>query len=145
MSRASHPEGGSEQDIVRIDKWLWAARFFKTRSLAAEAVERGHVLIDGQRVKPARSVRLDEPISVQRGDDRIELRVRGLSEVRGPAAVAQRLYEETSDSRERRMRRAEARRLAPEPAIALKGRPSKRDRRELTRLAGRVYLKERGE
>ena len=145
MSRASRPEGGSGQDMVRIDKWLWAARFFKTRSLAAEAVERGHVLIDGQRVKPARSVRLDEPISVQRGDDRIEFRVRGLSELRGPAAVAQRLYEETSGSRERRMRRAEARRLAPEPASALKGRPSKRDRRELTRLTGSADSGERSE
>lgn len=121
--------------VVRIDKWLWAARFFKTRSLAAEAVERGHVVIGGQRVKPARILKVGEVIVIQRGDERIEVSVRELSEARGPAAIAQRLYEETDDSRERRLRRAEARRLTPEPAIAIKGRPSKRYRRELTRLA----------
>jgi ribosome-associated heat shock protein Hsp15 len=122
-------------DVVRIDKWLWAARFFKTRSLAAEAVTRGHVVIGGQRVKPARILKVGELVSIQRGDERIEASIRELSQTRGPAAVAQRLYEETDASRERRLRRAEARRLAPEPAIAIKGRPSKRDRRELTRLA----------
>jgi ribosome-associated heat shock protein Hsp15 len=130
---------------VRIDKWLWAARFYKTRSLAAEAVERGHVLADGQRVKPARLVRTGEAITVQRGEERVELRVRALSETRGPAAVAQQLYEETAASRERRLRHAEARRLAPEPATAIKGRPSKRDRRELKRLAGDVYTADRDE
>jgi ribosome-associated heat shock protein Hsp15 len=128
--------GKDRAGAVRIDKWLWAARFYKTRSLAAEAVERGHVLANGQRVKPARNVRIGETIVVQRGDERVELSVRALSETRGPAAIAQQLYDEASASRERRLRLAEARRLAPEPAIAIKGRPSKRDRRELTRLAG---------
>jgi len=77
--------------VVRIDKWLWAARFFKTRSLAAEAVERGHVVIGGQRVKPARILKVGELIVIQRGDERIEASIRELSEARGPAAVAQRL------------------------------------------------------
>ena len=123
------------RSVVRIDKWLWAARFFKTRSLAAEAVERGHIVVGGQRVKPARFLKVGELITIQRGDERIEAAIRELSETRGPAAVAQRLYEETDASRERRLRRAEVRRLAPEPAIAIKGRPSKRDRRALTQLA----------
>ncbi len=130
-----HVAAKERHGVVRIDKWLWAARFFKTRSLAAEAVERGHVVIGGQRVKPARILKVGELVVIQRGDERIEASIRELSEARGPAAVAQRLYEETDASRERRLRRAEARRLAPEPAIAIKGRPSKRDRRELTRLA----------
>lgn len=138
--------GGKEsQGAVRIDKWLWAARFFKTRSLAAEAVERGHVVVGGQRVKPARLLKVGELIAIQRGDERLEASIRELSATRGPAAVAQRLYEETDTSRERRLRRAEARRLAPEPAIAFKGRPSKRDRRELTRLAGNAATRDRDE
>jgi ribosome-associated heat shock protein Hsp15 len=118
---------------TRIDKWLWAARFFKTRSLAAEAVERGHVRVDDARVKPARPLRPGDRLLVQRGDERIECVVQGLSEVRGPAAVAQTLYAETPESRTRRDRAAEARRLAREPAAALKGRPTKRDARELRR------------
>jgi len=126
--------GKARQAAVRVDKWLWAARFYKTRSLAAEAVERGQVLVAAQRIKPARVLKIGEPIVMQRGDERIEVVIRALSDIRGPAAIAKQLYEETVESREQRRRRAEARRLAPEPAIAIKGRPSKRDRRELTRL-----------
>jgi ribosome-associated heat shock protein Hsp15 len=128
----------ARQTAFRVDKWLWAARFYKTRSLAAEAVDRGQVLVAAQRVKPARILRIGEPIVIQRGDERIEIVIRALSDLRGPAAVAQQLYEETVESRERRRRRAEVRRLAPEPAITIKGRPSKRDRRELTRLTDRA-------
>jgi ribosome-associated heat shock protein Hsp15 len=120
---------------VRIDKWLWAARFFKTRSLAAEAIERGAVRVDGQRVKCSRHLKAGDAMVVQRGEERIELMVRRLSDVRGPAAAAQQLYEETPMSRERRARVAEAHTLVHEPAHSIKGRPSKRDGRELRRLA----------
>lgn len=114
---------------MRIDKWLWAARFFKTRSLACEAVERERVRINNQPVKPAREVRIGDLVSVRH--DLADLRtvtVRGLSMVRGPAAVAQALYEETADSLAERERSAERRRLAPDPA-ADQGRPTKRQRR----------------
>jgi ribosome-associated heat shock protein Hsp15 len=121
---------------MRIDKWLWAARFYKTRTLAAEAIERGQVRIAGERVKPARALQLGDALIVQRGDERIECIVQAYSQTRGPAAVAQTLYAETAISRERRARAAEARRLAREPAAQLKGRPTKRDGRELRRLTG---------
>jgi len=122
---------------IRIDKWLWAARFYKTRSMAAEAVERGQVRVADLRVKPARLVRIGDPVVVQRGELRIEFVLRGLSSVRGPAVLAQRLYEETTESLERRTQRAEARRLVSEPASLIRGRPSKRDGRELRRVTGR--------
>ena len=116
----------------RLDKWLWAARFYKTRSLAAEAVAKGRVSVNGQNAKPARELRLDDEVALVQGELRRVVQVRGLSAVRGPAAVAQRLYEETADSIADRARAAEQRRLAPEPALAIaQGRPTKRDRREL--------------
>lgn len=123
---------------MRIDKWLWAARFYKTRSLAAEAIERGHVRVDEARVKPARALRVGDALVIVRGDERIECVVQRLSDVRGPAAVAQTLYAETETSRARRAHAAEMRRLAREPAAALKGRPTKRDARQLRRLAGQT-------
>ena len=116
-------------DDVRIDKWLWAARFFKTRSLAADAVDRGRVRLDGQAVKPARSVKIGEVYDVDNGSDRWEVTVLGLSGTRGSATLARTLYEETAASIERRDRNAEARRLFPEPGSTIKGRPTKRDRR----------------
>ncbi|HUN92943.1 MAG TPA: RNA-binding S4 domain-containing protein [Burkholderiaceae bacterium] len=119
---------------VRIDKWLWAARFFKTRSIATDAIELGRVRVDGERVKPAREVRVGERIEVVIGDSRTEVIVRALSDVRGPAPVARELYEETAASLERRARRAEVRRYGAEPAASLQGRPTKRDRRRLERL-----------
>jgi ribosome-associated heat shock protein Hsp15 len=120
---------------VRLDKWLWAARFFKTRSLAAAAVERGQVRVAEERVKPARTLRISERLVVQRGDETHEIVVAGLSTVRGPASVARLLYDETPASLERRVQAKESRRLAKEPAAAIKGRPSKRDARSLRRLA----------
>jgi ribosome-associated heat shock protein Hsp15 len=125
-----------EQDNVRIDKWLWAARFFKTRSLATDAVDRGRVRIKGEPVKPARAVRLDDTISIDNGADRWEVVVLGISGVRGAAPVARALYRETAQSIERRERDQEARRLFPEPGDSIKGRPTKRDRRALTRAGG---------
>jgi ribosome-associated heat shock protein Hsp15 len=121
---------------VRIDKWLWAARFFKTRTLAADAVERGRVKIGGENVKAARSVKLNDRILVDNGSSRWEVVVLGLSGQRGPAPVAQALYRETEDSIEKRNNDQEARRLFPEPSSTIKGRPTKRDRRALSRSGG---------
>jgi ribosome-associated heat shock protein Hsp15 len=123
-------------DTIRFDKWLWAARFFKTRSLASEAVERGQVRIDDQRIKPARTARVGDRVVIQRGDDRIEFVVRELSGVRGPAPLAQQLYDETPESRARREQASAQRRLARDPAAMIKGRPSKRDARALRRMTG---------
>ena len=118
---------------VRIDKWLWAARFFKTRSLATDAVERGKVRVAGERVKPARATRLADIVQIDNGSTEWEVVVRGLSEVRGPAEKARLLYEETPESIIAREREAERHRLFREPGVALKGRPTKRDRRLLDR------------
>jgi ribosome-associated heat shock protein Hsp15 len=123
-------------DNVRIDKWLWAARFFKTRSLASDAVDRGRVKIAGEPVKPARAVKLNDKISVDNGSDRWEVVVLAISGVRGSATVARTLYQETEESILRRERDQEARRLFPEPSSTIKGRPTKRDRRALDRSGG---------
>jgi len=119
---------------IRLDKWLWAARFYKTRSLATAAINAGDVRVARERVKPARDVKPGDELQVRRGDDVIDVVVRELSEVRGPAPVAQRLYEETEESRVRRADAAEGRRLAREPSIGIRGRPTKRDARLLRRL-----------
>jgi ribosome-associated heat shock protein Hsp15 len=116
---------------IRIDKWLWAARFFKTRSLASEAVAGGRVHIEGQRVKPARDVRLGEQVQITVGDVTTTVVVEALSDRRGPASQAVLLYRETGESRERRERERELRRLAPPPGADMRGRPGKRDRRRL--------------
>ena len=126
----------SDGDAIRLDKWLWAARFYKTRSLATAAVTGGDVRVGGERVKPARMIRSGDRVQVQRGDQVLDAVVCGVSDVRGPAPVAQRLYEETAESRERRAQHAENRKLAPEPALDIKGRPTKRDARVLRRLRG---------
>ena len=125
-----------EDNNVRIDKWLWAARFFKTRSLAAEAVDRGRVRIGGEPVKPARNVKLNDKIFVDNGSDRWEVVVLGISDKRGPAPVARELYRETEESLVRRENDSEARRLFPEPGSTIKGRPTKRDRRAISRAGG---------
>ena len=121
---------------VRLDKWLWAARFYKTRSLATAAINAGEVRVARERVKPARDVKVGDELQVRRGDDVMDIVVRELSSVRGAAPVAQRLYDETGESRQRRARAAERRALAREPALDLRGRPTKRDARELRRLRG---------
>jgi len=126
----------TENENVRIDKWLWAARFFKTRTLAADAVERGRVKIGGDNVKAARAVKLNDRIFIDNGSNRWEVVVLGLSGQRGPAPVAQALYRETADSIEKRANDQEARRLFPEPGSTIKGRPTKRDRRALSRTGG---------
>ena len=120
-------------DSQRIDKWLWAARFFKTRSLAVEEIGRGRVSVNGHEVqKPAREVKAGDTVAVRQGYVLRTVVVRGLSDVRGPAPVAQQLYEETPESLRAREQAAEQRRLSPEPAHTIEnGRPTKRGRREL--------------
>jgi ribosome-associated heat shock protein Hsp15 len=119
-------------DGVRLDKWLWAARFYKTRSLAAEEITKGRVEVNGQSAKPARSLRIAETVSIRRDSVSRTVIVRNLSEVRGPAPVAQQLYQETPESISERERLAQERRFAAEPARGIEqGRPTKRDRRKL--------------
>jgi ribosome-associated heat shock protein Hsp15 len=120
---------------IRLDKFLWAARFCKTRSLAAELIERGWVLVNGQAAKPGREVHVGDVLALRQAGPPVWTRtvaVRALSATRGPAPVAQALVEDTPDSLAARDRAAEQRRLAPEPAQGLdQGRPTKRDRRTL--------------
>nr|WP_315428314.1 S4 domain-containing protein [uncultured Albidiferax sp.] len=119
-------------DKLRIDKWLWAARFYKTRSLATEEVNKGRVQIAGQDVKPAREVKAGDHITLRSGPVVRTVVVVGISQARGPAPVAQALYSETPESMQARTAAAEQRRLAPEPAHSLDhGRPTKRQRRDL--------------
>jgi ribosome-associated heat shock protein Hsp15 len=119
---------------MRLDKWLWAARFFRTRSLAQQAVAAGRVKVNGARVKPARELRVGDGVSVKRESFDWNLTVRNLSDKRGPAEEARKLYEEDAASRAERERRMDLRRWGTEPAAALKGRPTKRDRRLLEQL-----------
>jgi ribosome-associated heat shock protein Hsp15 len=122
-------------DKLRIDKWLWAARFYKTRSLASDEIAKGRVQVNAQPAKPSREVKPGDTVTVRNGPVSKTVTVRALSDVRGPAPVAQTLYEETPDSLRERQAAAEQRRLAPEPALAqVQGRPTKRDRRALEGL-----------
>lgn len=120
---------------MRLDKWLWCARFYKTRSLATEEISKGRVTLNGQLAKPARDLRCGDTVALRQGPAERTVLVKGLSGARGPAPVAQQLYEETADSIAAREKAAELRRLAPEPAAALQeGRPTKRDRREIDKV-----------
>ena len=123
---------------VRMDKWLWAARFFKTRSLAGRACELGRVESNGQRAKAAREVRAGDRLQVKSDSGDFQVEVLALSEMRGPAAVAQTLYCETDASRELRLKLAEERKAMPHYEAPGEGRPSKRDRRKIERLRGRL-------
>jgi ribosome-associated heat shock protein Hsp15 len=129
-----HNEGMNVTDTMRLDKWLWCARFYKTRSLATEEITKGRVTVNGQAAKPARDLRCGDTIALRQGPVARTVLVRALSGARGPAPVAQLLYEETAESIAARELAAEQRRLAPEPAAALhEGRPTKRDRRNIDR------------
>lgn len=123
---------------MRIDKWLWTARFFKTRSLASRACELGRIESNGQPAKPSREVRLGDQLQVKTEAGLFQLEVLLLSEQRGPAAVAQTLYRETDASREARLKAAEERKAAAHLDAERPGRPSKRDRRQIGRLRGRL-------
>jgi ribosome-associated heat shock protein Hsp15 len=122
---------------VRLDKWLWAARFFKTRSLATDAVDGGKVKLNGATVKPAREVKPGDRLQLRLGDEAWEVIVRALNEQRRPAPEARLLYQETPESIQQRAQAAELRRLAPTPNADQKGRPTKRDRRLLIRFRER--------
>ncbi len=122
----------STPDRVRLDKWLWAARFFKTRALATEDISRGRVEVNGQVAKPSRELKPGDMLVLRHGVDRREVQVVALSALRGPAPVAQALYAETPESLAAREKAALARRTTPEPAASQEhGRPTKRDRRQL--------------
>jgi ribosome-associated heat shock protein Hsp15 len=122
---------------MRLDKWLWAARFFKTRSLATAAVDGGHVELNGERAKPAKQIKVGDELRIRVSQTTYVVRVLGFSERRGPASAAQLLYEETPASRAEREKLAEQRRLAPSPAYEEGGRPTKRDRRDMARVKRR--------
>ena len=119
---------------VRIDKWLWTARFFKTRSLATDAVAGGHVHVDGERVKPARDVKVGDRLEIRRGQTRFTVVVTALADRRGSAPAAAELYEETPESIAARAQHREQRRLAKPIGADLSERPTKRDRRRLDAL-----------
>jgi ribosome-associated heat shock protein Hsp15 len=123
---------------VRMDKWLWAARFFKTRSLAARACDLGRIEANGLPAKPAREVRAGDMLQVKNDGGDFQLEVLALSDVRGPAAIAQTLYRETEASRQLRLKLAEERKAMPHFEAWRDGKPSKRDRRVIDRFRGKV-------
>lgn len=120
-----------------MDKWLWAARFFKTRSMASRACDLGRIESHGQLAKPAREVKIGDLLGIKNDSGEFQVEVLGLSEMRGPAAVAQALYRETEESRELRRKAAEERKLMPVLERFRDGKPSKRDRRVIDRFRGR--------
>lgn len=122
---------------VRLDKWLWAARFFKTRALATDAVNGGKVHVNGGRVKPARTVHVGDRIEVTRGALNMTIDVRGVTDRRGPAREAEQLYVETEASRKAREHRAQERRLARQTRPAPVRRPDKRERRQIRKVTGK--------
>lgn len=128
--------GFSASGRLRLDKWLWAARFFKTRALAQAAVEGGRVKLNGQAVKAAREVQAGDELHISVAQSLWEVRVLGVNGQRRPAPEARRLYGESAESQARRVREQEARSLAPSPGQDAKGRPTKRDRRRLDRFSG---------
>jgi ribosome-associated heat shock protein Hsp15 len=121
---------------LRIDKWLWAARFFKTRSLASDAVEKGRVRIGGANVKPSKDVRVGDIVEIDIERIIWQVEVLGICDVRGPATVAQTLYTESQEGRGKRLAETERRKTYREPAAGLQGRPTKRDRRTIDKLSG---------
>ena len=122
---------------MRLDKWLWAARFFRTRSLATDAVDGGKVKVNGSAAKPAKDLKAGDRLRIRAGDADWEVVVKGLSEQRRPATEARLLYQRTPESQQQRTRAAELHQLDPTPAADQKGRPTKRDRRQWLRLQER--------
>jgi ribosome-associated heat shock protein Hsp15 len=126
----------SPRHRARLDKWLWAARFYKTRSAAAQAIDGGRVKLNGERAKPSKEVKPGDRVELAAGELRWSVTVQAISLRRGPAAEAARLYAETEESRARREQVLSARRAAPHPAHDASGRPTKRDRRMIRRFTG---------
>jgi ribosome-associated heat shock protein Hsp15 len=125
---------------LRIDKWLWAARFYKTRSLAVEEIDKGRIHINDREVKPSREVKVGDTVALRQGAVTRTLVVRGISSQRGPAPVAQQLYEETEESLALKAQAADQRHLTTDPASSLEhGRPTKRDRRSLDKAQGKDW------
>lgn len=122
---------------MRLDKWLWAARFFKTRSIAAHACELGRIESNGQTAKPAREVRIGDRLRIYTLTSEFHVDVLALSEIRGPAAAAQSLYQETEESRQQRLRMAEAHKAMAQLGLLPEGRPTKRDRRQINKIRER--------
>lgn len=120
-----------QESVVRIDKWLWAARFFKTRALASAAVSGGHVQVSGSRVKPSRNVQVGNQLQIRRGEELFEIDVLALSEHRGPAKEAALLYAETEESKTKREAARELRKQIGGPMARPEGRPDKRDRKKI--------------
>jgi ribosome-associated heat shock protein Hsp15 len=123
---------------VRMDKWLWAARFFKTRALAARACELGRITSNGHEAKPSREVHTGDRLGIRTEAGDFQVEVLQLSAIRGPASVAQTLYRETDESRELRLKLAEERRAMLQQGLLPEGKPSRRDRQELNRMRGRL-------
>ncbi len=119
---------------MRLDKWLWAARFFKTRSLATQAVDAGKVRLNGERAKPAREIKTGDRLQISLGEYEWTLSIVGLSLQRGPAPVAQALYQEDAESMAKRQQQIADRKLQANPAAEINGRPTKRDRRQIRRF-----------
>ena len=128
-----------DTEFIRIDKWLWAARFFKTRSLAAEAVTGGKVEVNGARAKPSRNVRIGDSLSIRRGPYEWAVIIKGVTDLRGPAAKAQLLYEETKESIRKREAISVQLKFERPPEFDLPGRPSKKDRRAMVKFTKRGW------
>lgn len=127
-------------DKLRIDKWLWAARFYKTRSLAVEEIDKGRVRVNDVEAKPSREVKVGDTVALRQGPVIRTLVVRGISNQRGAAPIAQQLYEETPESQRLRAEAVEQRRVNSDPASALEhGRPTKRDRRSIDKVQGKGW------
>lgn len=127
-------------DKLRIDKWLWAARFYKTRTLAVEEINKGRVRVNDQEAKPAREVKVGDTVALRQGPVTRTLRVRGISSQRGSAPVAQQLYEETAESLALKALAAEQRRIGQDPASSQEhGRPTKRDRRDIEKVQDKAW------
>ncbi len=135
-ARDQRDDDGDDDDVARLDKWLWAARFFKTRALAAEAIAGGKVELNGDKPKRAKPLKLGDEIRLRLGPYTHHVIVRELGTRRGPAAMAQQMYEETAQSRAEREQLAERLKAAPPAFFFEKGRPTKKDRRELRRYKG---------
>lgn len=128
----------ANKDIVRLDKWLWAARFFKQRNLAVSAINAGHVQLNAQRSKPAKKVNIADIISVQKGNFAIEVEVLALCDIRRNATLAQMLYRETKASAQARAMRQKARRQLNQPSPTPEGKPNKRERQQLLKLKNKA-------